>query len=560
METKSVLRGRQHQRAGFLAGLVAGGVLTALMVALARTLGLFSLPELVGYRIISLMPLAIFSAAIETFGGNAKQLLLVGTTIGQVVVGGVLGLLWARYAGALPGESRPNRRLRALWQPTFFGGIVYAALLFALVEVLLFSLLGVGPFGALLPAGVAPTIMAGTLEALAYGLTLVVLYRVLMAPATAIDTSPAPALTRRQLLTRFGFGLAALAIGVGAILGLGRTITSPAKANKGGGRVGDGDLPPEITPNADFYHVSKNFSDPKVAEQGWKVDIGGLVEHPYSLTLDEIRALPAVTETRTLCCISNEIGGDLISNATWQGARLKDILERAGVQAGAVKLVFGAADGYTDSIAIDKALNGDVIAVYEMNGVPLPDAHGFPLRLLVPDIYGMKNVKWLTRMEVVATNYLGFWQQQGWNDQAQIKTMSRIDFPRNRDLLPTGATRMGGVAFAGARGVAKIEVSTDGGKNWQQGTVRRPLGPYTWVLWTAEPQLTEGDHQLLVRATDGQGKTQTDVPRPPAPDGATGWHTINVRAATGVTPPTGRRDMPPPNTAPLQLTNGPYAP
>lgn len=541
METKQGPPGRQHQRAGFLAGLVAGGVLTALMIALARTLGLFSLPELVGYRIIALIPLPAFSAAVETFGGNAKQFLLVGTTIGQVVVGGLLGLLWANYAAPLPGEARPNRRLPAVWQPTFFGGIVYATLIFVFVEVILFSLLGVGFFGALLPAGIAATVLAGAIEALAYGLTLVALYRALMAPAAAVNTATTPMLTRRQLLARFGFGLAALVIGVGAVLGLDRTTTGTVKADKGGGRVGDGELPPEITPNADFYHVSKNFSDPKVAEKGWKVAIGGLVDHPYNLTLDEIRALPVVTETRALCCISNEVGGDLISNATWKGTRLKDILERAGVQAGAVDLVLGAADGYTDSIPIDRALNGDVIAVYEMNGVPLPDDHGFPLRLLVPDIYGMKNVKWLTRMEVVATDYLGFWQQQGWNDQAQIKTMSRIDFPRNHDLLPTGATRMGGVAFAGARGVAKIELSTDGGQTWQQGNIRQPLGPYAWVLWTAEPQLIEGDHQVLVRATDGQGKTQTEVPRPPAPDGATGWDTINVRAAAGVTPPTGRR-------------------
>jgi len=559
MSTKPKQRARQHQRAGFLAGLIAGGIFTLLMVILARTVGLFSVPELVGYRIIASMPLELFSIGVEKFGGNAKQLLLVGTTIGQVVLGGVLGLLWASYADTLPGESRPNRRLPAVWQPSLFGGIVYAAILFVIIEVGIFALVGAGLFGASLPAGVAATVVAGLIEVLVYGLILAFLYRALMIPATGAVASTATPLTRRQLLVRFVFGIAALAVGGSAILGL---VRSPAvnTTAKTGGRVGEGDLPPEITPTGDFYHVSKNFNDPKVSQNGWKVEIGGLVDRPYSLTLDEIRALPAVTETRTLCCISNEIGGDLISNATWKGARLKDILDRAGVQSSAIKLMFGASDGYTDSIAIDKALNGDVIAVYEMNGAQLPDDHGFPLRLLVPDIYGMKNVKWLTRINAVSDDFLGFWQQQGWNDKAQIKTMSRIDFPVSRDLLPTGPARIGGVAFAGARGIAKIEVSVDGGKNWQDGTIRKPLGPYSWVLWTANPSLTEGDHQVLVRATDGTGTTQPQIARPPLPDGASGWHTISVRAANGVTPPSGRRNTVAEATSVPQLGNGSYGP
>jgi DMSO/TMAO reductase YedYZ molybdopterin-dependent catalytic subunit len=559
MDTESPPRARQHQRAGFLAGLIAGAVFTLVMVILARTVGLFSVPELVGYRIIAAMPLSLFSFGVEKFGGNAKQLLLVGTTIGQIVIGGLLGLLWADYADTLPGESRPNRRLPAVWQPSYFGGIIYAAILFVVIEVGIFFLVDAGLFGSSLPAGVTVTVLAGVIETLVYGLILAFLYRALMVPATGAVASTTAPLTRRQLLVRFVFGIAALAVGGSAILGLIRSPVAATKA-KTGGRVGSGDLPPEITPTEDFYHVSKNFSDPKVAESGWKVEIGGLVDRPYSLTLAEIRTLPSVTETRTLCCISNEVGGDLISNATWKGARLKDILDRAGVQSNAIKLVLGASDGYTDSIAIDKALNGDVIAVYEMNGAQLPDDHGFPLRLLVPDIYGMKNVKWLTRISAVADDYLGFWQQQGWNDKAQIKTMSRIDFPTNRALLPTGEARMGGVAFAGARGITKIELSIDGGKTWQDGTIRKPLGPYSWVLWTATPQLTDGDHQVMVRATDGTGTVQPEVPRPPLPDGASGWHTISVRAAAGVNPPAGRRNTVAEPTSVPQLGSGSYGP
>ena len=140
-------------------------------------------------------------------------------------------------------------------------------------------------------------------------------------------------------------------------------------------------------------------------------------------------------------------------------------------------------------------------------------------------------------MDVVATDFKGFWQEQGWSDIATIKTMSRIDFPRNYDLLPTGPAKVGGIAFAGARGTAKVEVSADGGKTWQEAQIRRPLGPYTWVLWTATVDLTEGEHQMMVRATDGTGKTQTDRPSSPLPDGASGWAAIRVRVAPGAPAP-----------------------
>ena len=536
MKQATPRRIQRHHRAGFLAGIVAGGVLTVLMFVIARAFNVFSLPELVGYRIIALLPLSVFSTMVETFGPSAKQFLLIGATIGQVVIGGFLGVLWASCASPLAGESRPERRFPSLWNATSTGGLFYALLLFIFVEVLGFGLLGVGVFGIRLPAGLGVTATALALEAVIYGATLAYCYRLLLSPAPEAAATNGEPLTRRQLITRFGFGFAAVVVGAGAIFGVTRTPAGSAKASTGG-RVGNNGLPPEITPINDFYHVSKNFVDPKVEEAGWNLQIGGLVEKPYTLTLAEIRALPSVTETRTLGCISNEVGGDLISNATWKGVRVKDLLEKAGVKSGAVDLAMSARDGYTESMPIDKALNGDVIAVYEMNGVVLPDSNGFPLRLLVPDIYGMKNVKWITRMDVVATDFKGFWQEQGWSDIATIKTMSRIDFPRNYDLLPTGPAKVGGVAFAGGRGTGKVEVSADSGKTWQDAQIRRPLGPYTWVLWTATIDLTEGAHQLMVRATDGTGKTQTDRPASPLPDGASGWAAIRVRVTPGAPAP-----------------------
>lgn len=529
---------KPHHRAGFLAGLLAGGLFTAVMYALRQLFDLFSLPELVGFRIIAVIPLATFSMLVETFGPNAKQILLVGTTIGQVVVCGLLGILWASFASALPGEARGERRLPALWNADIAGGLFYAIFLFVFVQILVFPAVGAGALGVGLRSGLGASAAALAGYALLYGATLAFVYRQLMAPEpeqTPGDQIANP-LTRRQVLMRSILGIAALAVGAGAIFGLTRTPTTQATGRRGG-RVGNGDLPPEITPTEDFYHISKNFVDPKVEEEGWSLQIGGMVERPYKLTLAEIKALPAVSDYRTLSCISNEVGGDLISNAGWKGVRLKDLLEKAGVKPGAVDVALSARDGYSESFPIEKALDPDVIAVYEMNGAPLPDDHGFPLRLLVPNIFGMKNVKWLTRVDVVNYDFKGFWQEQGWSDIAIVQTMSRIDFPRHRQLLPVGLNRIGGISFAGSRGIARVEVTHDGGTTWREARLRRPLSPYAWVLWTADLDLPEGEFNLAVRATDGTGATQTDKYAPTLPDGATGWHTLIVRTAPGVPEP-----------------------
>ncbi len=533
--TTAQRRLNRHHRAGFLAGIGAGTVVTALMLLGAKVLGTFSLPELFGYRVIALLPLNVFSALLETFGTAAKQLLLLGAIVGQVVICGLLGVVWASCTETLPNEERPRRRWPTFWNPTLGGGVFFALLLFIVVEIFGFTLLGAGGFGANLPSGLGLTTLALALQATVYGVTLAALYRLLMAapaPAPLLRSS----LSRRQLLIRSALGLGALLLGGGVLRQLTQA-PATAKMPRASGRVGNNGLPPEITPTSAFYQVSKNFADPKVAEPGWTLQIGGLVERPYSLTLAEIRALPAVTETRTLCCISNEVGGDLISNTTWKGVRLSDLLAKAGVKPGAVDLALGAYDGYTESFPIEKALHGDVLAVYEMNGEPLPDNHGYPLRLLVPDIYGMKNVKWLTKINVIATDFQGYWQENGWSDVATIKTMSRIDFPRELSLLPTTPTKVGGIAFAGARGISNVEVSPDGGKSWQSAQLRKPLGPYTWVLWSATITIEAGEQLLMVRATDGSGNRQTDRLAPPLPDGATGWATVRVRVANGVPAP-----------------------
>jgi DMSO/TMAO reductase YedYZ molybdopterin-dependent catalytic subunit len=234
-----------------------------------------------------------------------------------------------------------------------------------------------------------------------------------------------------------------------------------------------------------------------------------------------------------LICISNEVGGDLIGNAHWRGVPLRDLLERAGPLPGAYKVILTCADDYTDSIRFEKAMQPETLVAYEMNGAPLTPKHGYPARLLVPGIYGMKNVKWVRKIEVSPHDFRGFWQVRGWSDEAVIKTMSRIDTVATYTTVATEPLLLGGIAFSGDRGIQRVEYSVDGGQTWQEAQVKPPLGPYTWVLWLAEwTPPAPGQYTVKVRAVDKLGVVQTAFVTEPLPDGATGLHTVTVRAIT----------------------------
>jgi len=287
-------------------------------------------------------------------------------------------------------------------------------------------------------------------------------------------------------------------------------------------------LSPEITPTEDHYQVSKNVVNPKLRADRWRFEIGGLVEAPQVLTLEDLKALPAVERPSTLICVSNPVGGRLVGNSVWTGVRLRDLLELAGVRPEATELVLRAADNYSDSFPLDAALYEETILAYLQNGEPLTPDHGFPARLLVPGIYGMKNVKWLTRIELVDQDYQGYWQKRGWSDRAVVRTMSRID---TGVATPTGDGRVavGGVAFAGRRGIRAVEVSFDDGATWESAELKPPASRITWALWRYVWKAEPGTYRLTVRATDGEGRVQDPTPRPPLPDGATGYHRRKVR-------------------------------
>jgi DMSO/TMAO reductase YedYZ molybdopterin-dependent catalytic subunit len=293
-------------------------------------------------------------------------------------------------------------------------------------------------------------------------------------------------------------------------------------------------ITPRITANEDHYVVDTTLVKPRVRIDEWRLDIKGLVQSPFSLTYDQLLDLDAVEQLHTLECISNNVGGNLISTALWTGVPLRDLLDRAQVKAGAYDVVFTSVDGYTDSIPIAKAMEDQTLVAYLMNGKTVPQDHGYPARMLVPNIYGMKNVKWIHTIEVVNYDFIGYWQQQGWSDSANVNTNARIDLPGRSVRWNGGTIPVAGIAFAGARGISKVEISSDGGKSWGQATLEVRMGPLSWRRWSYDwTPNGAGPAKLVVRATDEAGNTETPVARSPYPDGSTGYDSVDVTVQRG---------------------------
>lgn len=281
-----------------------------------------------------------------------------------------------------------------------------------------------------------------------------------------------------------------------------------------------------ITPNDEFY-VTSYRSPPTIRVGEWALSIGGLVERPVTLTYAQLIAQPRVAQIVTLECVGNTVAGELMSTADWEGISLRSLLQQAGVGAMAYDVVFRAADGYSDSIPVDRAMAGDVMIAHTMNGVALPQGHGFPARAIVPGHYGMKSVQWLTEIEVVAHDYKGYYQQKGWTEEAIVKTMSRIDVPGHGATVRGLRQRVEGIAFAGSRGIRSVDISTDGGERWTAVRLAAPLSPHAWIAWNYDWTVpAPGLYGLSVRATDGNGIVQTAIEQDSGSDGASGRHDI----------------------------------
>ena len=351
-----------------------------------------------------------------------------------------------------------------------------------------------------------------------------------------------PQPTRRYFLMALGVGGAGIALGLANLGSRLRdpgerllTLTRINKAPRRTASAGDATfndiagLTPEVTLNAAHYVVDEEIFDPVIDPAEWTLKIAGAVDRDIVLTYDDLIGLEAQERYQTLLCVSNEVGGDLISTAKWTGVPLAGLLGRAGVQSDSVEVVFKAVGGYSDSLEVDHAMDESTLIAIGMNDHVLPRAHGFPARLLSTGTYGYKNPKWLNEIVVVDAPYKGFWQHRGWDKAGKIKTMSRIDVPEPGEVGGAPIT-IAGIAFAADRGISAVEVSSDGGRTWDRARLKSPLSSVSWRLWLVEWEPPgSGEYELLVRATDSSGAVQVSRHASPFPDGSSGYDSVTVR-------------------------------
>jgi DMSO/TMAO reductase YedYZ molybdopterin-dependent catalytic subunit len=264
---------------------------------------------------------------------------------------------------------------------------------------------------------------------------------------------------------------------------------------------------PEFTPLENFYRIDTDTRAPAIDVGRWRLAVGGLVDRPLSVALEELRGMESTDLFATLCCISNPPGGDLISTTRWSGVSLQRLLPRLGLRSSATHLRVTSADGFFESVALDTIrADARVMLAYAWDGVPLPVEHGYPLRLFVPDLYGMKQPKWIVGLDAIAQWEPGYWVSRGWSKDGRVSATSAIDVATiaRRDAVTIEA---GGIAFGGARGISSVEVRVDDGE-WHGAKLRRPLSDLSWVIWRAELPVSAGDHVVTVRASDGAADPQ----------------------------------------------------
>ena len=506
---------------------VAGAVSAALALGVSELIagllpGATSLVAAVGQVVIDLQPAGAKDLVVALFGTNDKLALEVVVVLASLAFGALLGIIATR-------------------------SFVAAAIGFAAF--------GVVGFVAALGDPLAIPTMVTVQIAISVGLGVQVLSW-LMTNAAAATPTVAPAGSpgssrsdpaRRSFLLRSG------AVGLGAARRGGRRACSagtvpsgpfgrrglhPARHGHRGGppdrhrpRTRHAGLTPIVMPNDQFYRIDTALLTPTVDVAGWTLRIHGLVDRETILTWDELLGLPMFEQYVTIACVSNEVGGKLVGNAKWTGIRLRDVLEIAGVQSGATQLVGRSVDGWTAGMPTAWVMDPGrepMIAV-KMNDEPLPPAHGFPARLIVPGLYGyVSATKWLAELELTTLEaFDGYWVPLGWAKEAPILTQSRIDTPRGS--VQAGRVPIAGIAWAPDRGISRVEVAVD--DTWVDATLSRPISDATWVQWVLPWDATAGRHTIRVRATDGQGAVQEERVTPPAPDGARGWDAVTVTVA-----------------------------
>lgn len=500
-------------------------------------------PESALGAFLRVIPASIEEPMVQRFGDLAGELGLVSATVIAAAVYGTAVVAFDRY-GASKMAAKGLGRLEVL---LVAGGVVW--ILFGLA---LFPLDGDSVFGVGSPYASAGSVWT-------YPLTLLLVQGVFAWVASLgyqlpLQVAQVPGggserqdLRRREFIEKGTIGVLAV---VGALVGLGgveRALQPQAVASGGGAPINLQDAPAifrderlaglvdsEVTPNDSFYRVAIDIIDPSVDASGWSLTVDGLVNAPKAYTLQDIQSFPETEQYTTFECVSNEINGNLISNAKWGGVKVSDVLAGAGgTQQGASYVVFYSVDGYSVGIPLDKAMMADSLLAYSMNGDPLPVKHGYPLRGVIPGLYGMMSAKWVKKMSVIGSTYKGYWQTRGWTNNAEIYTETFIVLPEggsSASLSKSGGSVMvAGYAFAGDRGVSKVEVSFDNGATWKPAALKPPLSKLTWALWAYEWEPPgAGEYHVIARATDGSGDVQTSAAAGTFPNGATGYAAATV--------------------------------
>ena len=507
-----------ERRRRFLIGVAAMAGALAFTYLAGVVLGAIPYPAVRVQDVIrSITPGSVATGAIEGFSHWAQRLLAIAIHLCLLVLGGYIA---SRFAG----PDSPARKARA--------AIAVAVSLFVLCVSLAVTAGGGMAWLAIVVYAVAAYGYARIASGVPFGRALEPEVRTGETPLDAMRRS------RRSFVGRtLAFGGVAL-LGAGAVVRFIRRsppVTILPAAKPFAPPPADAAFPDvaglssEITPNDEFYNVDIDFLKPSVDAASWRLSIDGLVTSPYDLSFNQLMSSFEVVEmAHTLSCISNDVGGNLISTAVWRGVRLKDVLAKAGLSPAVSEIVFKSTEGYSDSIPVAKANEDTTLVVFGMNGTALPKDHGFPARIIVPGIYGMKNVKWLTSITAINHHYQGYWEVRGWDAVARVKTESRIDVPASADSIHLPA-KLAGVAWAGDRRIMKVEVSNDAGSTWRPALLKRELSPVAWRLWAADISPGTGPRRVLVRATDGTGEVQTSQHADPHPNGASGYDFVTFQ-------------------------------
>jgi len=545
MERSGALRAAMGAVAGVLAGAAALGV----GQFVAGLTGASSSPVVaVGQLQIDFTPPWLKNWAITHFGSDDKLVLVTGilvvlglfaACVGAVatrrLAWGMAGLGIFAAVGLTAAATRPTATFGSML-PTL-GAIATAVV----VLQVLVRRIPPPPAEAVEPPPAAPAVAAPAGDALAApdlpGARPVPAAR---QPAPLADLEP----PRRSFLAA-----GAVTVGVAAVAGLaGRMLTerssvakyikalripAPVKALPplpAGVNLNVAGISPFVTSNANFYRVDTAIVLPQVDPDTWQLRIHGMVTKEITLTFDDLIRRPLIEDYITLCCVSNPVAGPYISNALFLGASLASVLREAGIKAGADQLMCTSVDGFTSGTPIQTVMDGrDALLAVAMNGQPLPVAHGFPARMVVPGLYGyVSATKWVTDIEVTtfAGNY-AYWAQRGWSQQAPIKTESRIDVPTGNGPVKAGSVTVAGVAWAQHKGIDAVEVQIDKGP-WNPARLAEVPGIDSWRQWAWDWEATSGKHVISARATDDTGYTQTSVQEPPDPNGASGYPQVQV--------------------------------